>query len=260
MARSFKITSQGVLTVLHSFDNADGAAPLAPLVEAANGKFYGTASNGGANAAGGTVFELTPSGAFTLLYSFCAQTSCTDGNSPFAGLIQAVGENFYGVTIGGGSVDCTGHAAVAGCGTVFKMTPDGAVTTIYDFDKTDGEAPVSALVQHTNGIVYGVTDSGATNRSTCIFGCGTVFSETVGAKPFVAMLPASGAVGAAIDILGTDLTGATSVTFNGVAAEFSVASATEIKTTVPAGATTGTVEVVTPTQTLKSNVQFRVRS
>jgi hypothetical protein len=173
--------------------------------------------------------------------------------------MQAVGENFYGDTLAGGSVGCTGHAAVPGCGTVFKMTPDGAVTTIYDLDKTDGLAPAAALMQHTNGVVYGSASEGAMNDpSECPGGCGALFSATVGAKPFVAMLPASGPVGKAVIILGTDLTGATSVTFNGVAAKFSVASATEIKATVPAGATTGTVQVVTPGGTLSSNVQFRV--
>jgi len=257
----FKITSEGVLTVLHSFDSSDGASPEAALVEAANGNFYGTTSKGGANADGGTIFEVTASGTFTLLYSFCSQTNCTDGNSPYAGLMQAVGENFYGDTLAGGSVDCTGNAAVPGCGTVFKMTPDGAVSTIYDLDKTDGLDPQAALVQHTNGILYGSANGGAINDpSECPGGCGALFSATVGAKPFVAMLPASGLVGAAVIILGTDLTGATSVTFNGVAANFTVASATEIKATVPAGATTGTVEVVTPKRTLKSNVQFRVTS
>ena len=70
-------------------------------------------------------------------------------------------------------------------------------------------------------------------------------------------LPNSGKVGAAVRILGTDLTGATSVTFNGTAAKFKVISKSEIETNVPSGATTGTVEVTTK-NTLKSNVAFRV--
>jgi len=68
----------------------------------------------------------------------------------------------------------------------------------------------------------------------------------------------SGRVGAAVKILGTDLTGATSVTFNGTAAVFKVVSASLITTTVPEGATTGKVEVKTPRSTLKNNVDFRV--
>jgi uncharacterized protein (TIGR03437 family) len=74
----------------------------------------------------------------------------------------------------------------------------------------------------------------------------------------VETLTTSGAVGASVTILGTDLTGATSVTFNGTAAVFTVVSSSEITTTVPAGATTGTVEVATPKGTLSSNAPFRV--
>jgi uncharacterized protein (TIGR03437 family) len=65
-------------------------------------------------------------------------------------------------------------------------------------------------------------------------------------------------VGAAVNILGTNLTGATSVSFNGTAAKFTVVSSSEITTTVPAGATTGAVKVVTPSGTLASNVSFQV--
>jgi uncharacterized protein (TIGR03437 family) len=70
--------------------------------------------------------------------------------------------------------------------------------------------------------------------------------------------PTSGKVGRAVNILGTNLTGATSVTFNGTAATFTVKSKSEITTAVPTGATTGTVQVVTPGGTLSSNVQFTV--
>jgi uncharacterized protein (TIGR03437 family) len=80
----------------------------------------------------------------------------------------------------------------------------------------------------------------------------------MGLGPFVETLPNSGKLGAAVKILGTDLTGATSVTFNGTAAKFTVVSKSEIKTTVPTGATTGTVEVTIPKGTVKSNVVFRV--
>jgi len=80
----------------------------------------------------------------------------------------------------------------------------------------------------------------------------------MGLGPFVETLPNSGKVGAAIRILGTNLTGATSVTFNGTAANFKVISKSEIEADVPSGATTGTVEVKTTKNTLKSNVAFRV--
>jgi hypothetical protein len=85
-----------------------------------------------------------------------------------------------------------------------------------------------------------------------------VFSLSVGLGPFVEALPNSGQVGAAVRILGTDLAGATNVTFNGTAGEFKVVSKSEIKTTVPEGATNGTVKVKTLRGTLTSNVVFRV--
>jgi uncharacterized protein (TIGR03437 family) len=80
----------------------------------------------------------------------------------------------------------------------------------------------------------------------------------VGLGPFVETQTSSGKLGAAVKILGTDLTGATSVTFNGTAATFTIVSKSEITTTVPTGASTGRVRVVTPGGTLTSNVNFRV--
>ena len=100
---------------------------------------------------------------------------------------------------------------------------------------------------------YGTATEGGT------YGYGTVFSLSLGLGPFVETLPIAGAAGAAVKILGTDLTGATSVRFSGAAALFTVVSPTLITTTVPAGATTGKVQVVTPGGTLSSNVSFRVR-
>jgi hypothetical protein len=100
---------------------------------------------------------------------------------------------------------------------------------------------------------YGTTYYGGGN------GAGTIFSLSTGLGPFVETQTTSGKVGAAVKILGTDLTGATSVSFNGTEAVFKVVSRSEITTTVPAGASTGKVQVVTPGGTLSSNVPFRVR-
>ena len=89
-------------------------------------------------------------------------------------------------------------------------------------------------------------------------GFGTVFRLSVGLGPFVKTLPHSGTVGEVIRILGTDLTGATSVSFNGTPAAFNVVSATEITATVPAGATTGKIRVTTPGGALFSGGPFLV--
>lgn len=108
------------------------------------------------------------------------------------------------------------------------------------------------MAQDTNGVFYGTTAHGGTDDA------GTVFSLSVGLGPFVETRPACGEVGSVVEILGTDLTGATSVSFNGTPAVFETVSSSLITTTVPAGATTGKVEVVTPNGTLSSNVAFRV--
>jgi uncharacterized repeat protein (TIGR03803 family) len=121
---------------------------------------------------------------------------------------------------------------------------------------TDGANPYGALVQNTDGNFYGTTEAGGAGGAN---GYGTVFSLSTGLGPFVKMQTTSGTVGAPEMILGTNLTGATSVTFNGTAAEFTVVSSSEITTTVPAGATTGTVQVVTPGGALSSNVPFVVQ-
>jgi uncharacterized repeat protein (TIGR03803 family) len=250
----FKITPSGTLTTLHNFNGTDGALPEGALVQGTNGNFYGTTEEGGANGAYGTVFKITPSGTLTTLYNFCSQGSCTDGYTIYAALVQGTDGNFYGTTEqGGASNACNGS-----CGTVFRITPSGTLTTLHSFDNTDGASPFAALVQGTDGKFYGTTGAGG-NKNACELGCGTVFSLSVGLGPFVETNPASGTVGSAVKILGTNLTGATAVTFNGTAATFTVKSKFEITTTVPTGATTGTVQVVMPGGTLSSNVPFQVK-
>jgi uncharacterized repeat protein (TIGR03803 family) len=201
----------------------------------------------------GTVFEITTEGKLTPLYSFCSQTGCADGASPNGGLVQATNGNFYGTTSQGGAnvvPACTTFEEF-GCGTVFEITPGPKLTTLLRFDYTDGRGP-NGLIQATNGNFYGATGGGGAK------GDGTVFSLSVGLGPFIETRLTAGKVGAPVTILGNNLTHATSVTFNGTAATFTVVSSTEIKTNVPVGATTGKVKVKTPGGTLISNVPFRV--
>lgn len=129
----FKITPTGELATLYSFCSqgspcADGAEPDAELIQATDGNFYGTTPGGGTNSFG-TVFKITPAGKLTTLYSFCARTNCTDGREPYAGLIQAADGNCYGTTGRGGASGTSFTAS----GTVFKITPDGVLTTFYSF-------------------------------------------------------------------------------------------------------------------------------
>src|ERR1039457_5994156 len=116
------------LTTLYSFCSlgfpcTDGDVPFAGLVQAANGDLYGTTLFSGTNGQG-MVFKITQGGTLTTLYSFCSQTNCTDGANPDAGLVQAANGDLYGTTAGGGAY---------GGGTVFEITPDGTLTTLYSF-------------------------------------------------------------------------------------------------------------------------------
>jgi uncharacterized repeat protein (TIGR03803 family) len=252
----FKITPKGKLTTLHSFDSSDGAIPNG-LVQAVDGNLYGATGAGGAYT-GGTVFRITSGGKLTTLYNFCAQSNCTDGAGPWWP-VQATDGNFYGATSTGGAY---------GYGTVFRITSGGKLTTLYNFcaqfNCTDGWQPSGGLLQATNGKFYGTTWWGgeildpACGIYPPFHGCGTVYSMSVGLKPFVQTNPTTGKVAKRVFILGTNLAGATSVTFNGVAAKFTIISKSEITTSVPYGATTGKVNVTTPYGTLVSNVNFRV--
>lgn len=259
----FKITPRGTLTTLYSFcaltNCADGASPAAGLVQGPDGNLYGTTSVDGVNGLGGTVFKITPRGTLTTLHSFCAVTSCADGFAPNAGLIQGTDGNYYGTTSNGNKYCPAGTTPF--CGTTFKIPPRGTLTTLHNFcaltNCADGGGPNAALLQGTDGSFYGTNTGGGTSNN-CTYGCGTIFKLSVGLRPFVTPQTDVGRVGAKVIILGTDLTGASRVSFNGKTATFTVVSASEITATVPAGATTGKIEVTTPSGTLTSNTAFYV--
>jgi uncharacterized repeat protein (TIGR03803 family) len=235
---AYKITSAGVFTTLHFFtDDIDGRQIVPGLVQGTDGNFYGTAGGGGPLGYG-TFYMMTPTGTVTVLHNF----DIADGDAPNLLLLGTDG-NFYGTTISGG---------VNGDGIVFEGTSSGTVTTLHTFTGPDGDFVFSGVTQATDGNLYGTTQLGGTKND------GTVYKLNVGLGTFVKTVPAGAKAGARVKILGTNLTGATSVTFNGTAATYTVVSATEITTAVPTGATTGTVEVTTPSGTLLSNVAFQV--
>lgn len=257
----YSLSPTGKFTTLHnSGDSGDlGSEPRSALVLGPDGNFYGVTSLGGVSTfcVGncGTFFMMTPSGTLTTLHSFCSMQNCIDGQSP-QNLILASDGNFYGMT---------GEGGANSYGTIFQITPSGTLTTLYSFDGTDGYVsygsyPASMLIQDTSGTFYGTTLEGGTGWPNQCNGCnGTVFSLSMGLNPFVKALPASGKVGSAVKILGTGMKGATSVTFNGTPATFKVVSAgSEITTKVPAGATSGFIQVSTPSGTLTSNIIFQI--
>jgi uncharacterized repeat protein (TIGR03803 family) len=168
-----KLTPTGTVTVLVQFNGANGWNPGAGLVLGTDGNFYGTTGGGGGAYRSGTVFKITPSGKLTTLYGFCALSNCSDGEAPLAALVQGRDGNFYGTTEGGGGRQCSG-----GCGTVFKIAPDGTLTTLHRFHfLDDGAFPAAALVQATDGNFYGTTYDGG---QCCNGGNldGTVFKMT----------------------------------------------------------------------------------
>jgi uncharacterized repeat protein (TIGR03803 family) len=298
----FEISTSGSnFTTLYSFCSAksctDGAQPMSAPMQAINGNLYGTTYSGGSHSAG-VAYEITTTGLYKKLYSFCARTNCADGSSPLGGLTQDSAGNLYGTTNSDGA---------NAYGTVFEITTGKEFITLHSFDDTDGSYPVGPPIQANDGNLYGLTEEGgATNGgtiyeftsagvfsslysiSTCAesmctgyyplstllqatngsfyagteYGgtsnIGTVFSYSTGLGAFVKTVPTAAKAEASVIILGNNLTGSTGVSFNGKTGTFTVVSDTEITATVPTGASSGTVSVTTPTGTLNSNPAFQV--
>jgi uncharacterized repeat protein (TIGR03803 family) len=152
--------SAQMLTVLHSFNGSDGQVPESALVQGSDGNFYGTTALGGDNNKG-TVFKIDSTGNLTTLHSFSGFPS--DGANPIAGLIQGSDGNFYGTTALGGMFYQ---------GTLFRMTPAGAVTIVHSFSGLlgDGSVPLGGLVQGSAGSLYGTTALGGTHAKGTVFG------------------------------------------------------------------------------------------
>jgi uncharacterized repeat protein (TIGR03803 family) len=283
----FKISSGGKFTTVYTFPGGtSGAYPYAGLLQAAYGDFYGTTQAGGTGGYG-TVFQMTPAGAVSMLHSFQGN----DGSQPYAALALGVDGNLYGTTELGGA---------GGLGTVFRidpaLPPKINFTSGYSFSGSDGCCPTGVLVQANDGNLYGTTQEGGANNFGTIFQItlggtlttlhsfnhqdgaypfggllqatdgnfygtttgggttnnGTVFSLSMGLPQSIKLVPRSGRVGSPVIILGTNMTGVTIVSFNGTPAAFTSVSPTEITTTVPAGANTGRIAVKTANGVLYS--------
>lgn len=166
------------------FEGSDGYAPAAPLVQGSDGGLYGTAAGGANNSEAcstgcGIVFRYSLNGSLRTVYNFCAQSNCADGEGP-NGLVLGTDGSFYGTTASGGTgAYCTRDG---GCGTIFRVTPHGTLTTLYSFcsqpNCADGYSPIGELIQSGDGNLYGVTYIGG--NTGCYFneGCGTVFEIT----------------------------------------------------------------------------------
>jgi uncharacterized repeat protein (TIGR03803 family) len=163
----FRITPGGTFSPLYSFTGAaDGSEPATGLTLGTNGIFYGSTTAGGGSDVG-TLFKMTTNGQFSLVYTF---TNGYDGASPQAPLVAASDGNFYGAAFLGGSNNN---------GALFRLTPAGAFTALYSFSgsrggtNADGINP-NALIQASDGNLYGTAFSGGSN------GGGTIFMATLG--------------------------------------------------------------------------------
>ena len=156
----FRISTSGDFSILYSFAGSDGENPEGTLIVGADGNLYGTTLQGGDNNRG-LIFRISTSGSLTKLYSFASlgnfntlglATNATGAN-PRAGLLLAADGNYYGTAYQGGP---------NGYGTVFKMTPAGAVTLVHAFGGPPFGSgfPLSAVTQDAVGNLYGTTESG----------------------------------------------------------------------------------------------------
>jgi uncharacterized repeat protein (TIGR03803 family) len=160
----FKITTGGKLTVVYTFNyyTCNGSSPTAAPIQGTDGNFYGTNSSGswcGGGIYSGTIYKLTPSGSLTTLHTF----DYADGINPLA-LIEGTDGDFYGIASGGGGGGCN-----TGCGTIFKITPQGTFTLLHAFIGSDGANPYGTLVQADDGNFYGTTAGGGSGGGGVVY-------------------------------------------------------------------------------------------
>jgi uncharacterized repeat protein (TIGR03803 family) len=160
-------------SVIYDFGSQGSTGPLEPMggviAQGRNGSLYST-SPGGGTTNNGTAFTVSPAGNLRVLYSFCSQPNCADGQLPTGGLVVSPDGSFYGTTNTGGTTGCYQSF---GCGTVFRITPGGSLTTIYRFQGgNDGANPLASPVLGRDGNFYGMAYIGGQSN------CGTIYRVT----------------------------------------------------------------------------------
>jgi uncharacterized repeat protein (TIGR03803 family) len=169
---AYKLAPDETETVLYNFaGGSDGRYPTYGLIEDKHGNLYGTTYEGGANK-DGEVFEVTPDGNETVLYSFCSATNCTDGTGPYSQLVIDKSGNLFGTTINGGAADW---------GTLFKLTPDGTETVLHSFTggTADGCYPFAGVIVDKSGNFYGTTDECGPGADGTVFKIAPDGTETL---------------------------------------------------------------------------------
>jgi uncharacterized repeat protein (TIGR03803 family) len=238
----FQLTKKGVLKILYSFsaNGTDGLNPSGAVLQAADGKLYGTTYWGGASGQG-TVYSLTTTGAsYKILHTFTG----TDGAHPPSALVQGSDNFLYGATYAGGGL---------GDGVFFKINTTGTTyADLHDFDgKGSGGTPSSALLLDTNGIIYGWGTVGPKE--------GVLYSMNVGLKPFVSPVVLTAAkVAQSVGIIGQGFSTATGVKFGTGTGTFTVVSDTYMTAKPASGATTGKITVLEPSGNLATPKTFKI--
>jgi uncharacterized repeat protein (TIGR03803 family) len=271
----FRITAKGVYTLLHSFQYVspvlDGAFPFAGLILGSDNNLYGTTSQGGTHGNFGTIYKITTAGTETVVYNFCAVAGCADGFSLQVPLAQHTNGKFYGSTTGnslGGSVFYqldTGLGPFANLvnwknkvGKSIGILGQGFTgTTSVSFNGTSATFKVVSDTYLTATV-----PSGATQGFVTVATPGGALKSTrkfIVVPALLSFSPTSGTVGTSVILTGTSFTGASAVAFGGVkATTFTVNSDTQITATVPTGALTGKIQVITPGGTATSATSFTV--
>jgi uncharacterized repeat protein (TIGR03803 family) len=238
----YKMTPQGVVTILHSFSdgtvNMDGAQPSGSLTQGPDSNFYGSTSDGGASSGAsgfGTVYKITPQGQVTILHRFNDGSVPNDGQFPLS-LILGQNGNYYGMTDVGGS---------SGLGTIFQITPQGVVTILHSFGDGsvlhDGLTPTDAsLLQTSDGSLYGTTINGGVVGG---FNGGTVFKFNPSLPVLTSALTTNGTVSLPFSYQPVATNAPTSYAATGLPAGLSIDANTGLITGTPTapGTTTATL-------------------
>jgi uncharacterized repeat protein (TIGR03803 family) len=241
----FRLSIKGTLKIIHSFDpTAEGGTPIGPVMIAADGKFYGTASAGGQHSQG-VVYKISSGGSYKVLHDF----QSSEGSGSTAGLVQASDGYLYSVMPAGGA---------NGYGTLYRINTSGTkFQVLHQFDFQDGAYPGATPTLHTSGTIYGFAEKGGGGENGT---SGVLFSYTRGLKPFVSLQLWAGAEGTQVGILGQGFSTATGVEFGNVVANYTVVSDTFMIATVPLGAQTAKVTISEPGGDLVTLRKFKVVS
>jgi len=259
----FKLTPAGTFILLHGLDgHGDGAFPIASLVQATDGNFYGTAQFGGApsligSPGCGTIFQVTSAGLFTTVYTFPSDGSM--GCNPAGTLVQHTNGLLYGAAESGpwGNTGGVFFSLDLGLPPFVRFIPEASRvgqtvgifgqsftgTTAVNFNGT----PASFTVLSDTYLTAPVPSGATTGFVIVTTPGGTLTSnKKFQVRPQVlSFSPASGPVGTTVVITGVSLGGATRVTFGSTQTSFTQSSDTQVTATVPSGALTGHVGVTT---------------